>query len=85
MPSGRGRTLPQGERPEIASPCRLSRGRSPTLDHGDRGWGAGTGFHRGPGSIIARTLVAKASIAKGLVIIRIPGARWPLPKAAFSA
>ena len=31
------------------------------------------------------TRAASASIAKGLVITCMPGSRWPLPTAAFSA
>ena len=36
-------------------------------------------------SMMERILFAKPSTAKGLVIICMPGSRWPDPKAAFSA
>lgn len=36
-------------------------------------------------SIMSWTLFARASIAKGFVIICIPGSRWPFPTTAFSA
>src|SRR5262245_60414670 len=36
-------------------------------------------------SNISRTLLPNADIANGLVRIAIPGSRWPLPIAAFSA
>ena len=36
-------------------------------------------------SSISRTLLPRVDIAKGLVSTAMPGSRWPLPIAAFSA
>lgn len=42
-------------------------------------------FYDTPGSIRSRTRVVRTSMAKGLVIICMPGLRKPLAMAAFSA
>ena len=49
---------------------------------GRRTWEAATGYGA---AISSRTRPASASIAKGFVMTCMPGPRWPLPTAAFSA
>ena len=78
-PGADGGLTPARSRPASASPVAT------TVPASLRGTGrAGPPAQSSP-AMIARMRPASASMAKGLVIIRMPGSRWPLPKVAFSA